>query len=92
MKVLLTGIMSVKSVRDGAHDMSATWSGRISAAVHHQHFFSFRLDLDVDGAGESGSGDEQRRRARRDAQNPFGGAFTMQETALATRVAGAAAD
>ena len=49
MKVGLTGIMSVKAEKD--HDPA---NGHMVApalsAVHHQHFFSFRLDLDVDGA------------------------------------------
>jgi primary-amine oxidase len=82
VKVLLTGIMSVKSVPNGAHDAYSHLVGPNTAAVHHQHFFSFRLDLDVDGPAnrivEMNSAS-----APAGAQNPFGGAFTMQETTLA---------
>jgi primary-amine oxidase len=82
VKVLLTGIMSVKSVPDGAHDPYSHLVGRNTAAVHHQHFFSYRLDLDVDGQWnrvvEMNSAS-----VPAGPQNPFGGAFTMQETPLA---------
>ncbi len=50
VKVLLTGIMSVKGVANGVHDPSGHMVARNLSAVHHQHFFSFRLDMDVDGA------------------------------------------
>ena len=49
--------------------------------MHHQHFFSFRLDMDVDG--------EANRVVEMNTlpvpagpQNPYGGAFTMQESVL----------
>src|SRR3954451_12326999 len=83
VKALLTGIMSVKSVADGQHDPYSHLVGKNTAAVHHQHFFNFRLDLDVDGAAnrivEMNSAPVP---AGKD--NPYGGAFTMQETTLAT--------
>ena len=83
VKVLLTGIMSVKSVPDGHHDPYSHMVGKNTAAVHHQHFFNFRLDLDVDGPAnrvlEMNSAPVP---AGKD--NPYGGAFTMQETALTT--------
>ena len=83
MRVLLTGIMSVKSVRDGVHEPSSHMVAKNIAAVHHQHFFSFRLDLDVDGQAnrvvEMNSAPVPAGK-----QNPYGGAFTMQETPLTT--------
>ncbi len=56
-----TGVAQVKAVasRDLASETSAadTAHGRLVAphtvAVHHDHFFSFRLDLDVDGPANS---------------------------------------
>jgi primary-amine oxidase len=82
VKVLLTGIMSVKSVPDGEHDPHSHIVGKNVAAVHHQHFFSFRLDMDVDGQSnrvvEMNSAP-----VPPGPKNPFGGAFTMEETLLA---------
>ena len=60
MRVLLTGIMSVKSVADGAHDPYSHMVGKNLAAVHHQHFFSFPPGYGCGRAGESRGGDEQR--------------------------------
>jgi primary-amine oxidase len=85
MRVLLTGIMSVKSVPDGVHDHYSHLVAKNTAAVHHQHFFSFRLDLDVDGQAnrvvEMNSAAVPAGKA-----NPYGGAFTMQETPLTTEL------
>jgi primary-amine oxidase len=60
MQVLLTGIMETKGV-DGApesHPPAADMAyGHLVEenllAVHHQHFFNFRLDMDVDGTKNS---------------------------------------
>jgi primary-amine oxidase len=82
VKALLTGIMSVKSVPNGAHDPYSHMVGPNTAAVHHQHFFSFRLDLDVDGPANR-LVEMNSAAVPAGAQNPFGGAFTMQETTLA---------
>ena len=83
MRVLLTGIMAVKVGRDGAHEPYSHLVAKNTAAVHHQHFFSFRLDLDVDGQAnrvvEMNSAPVPAGK-----QNPYGGAFTMQETPFAT--------
>jgi primary-amine oxidase len=83
MRVLLTGIMSVKGVAESAHDSSGHLVAKNLAAVHHQHFFSFRLDFDVDGVAN--------RLIEMNSvpipagpRNPYRGAFTMQETTLAT--------
>ncbi|HEY2017067.1 MAG TPA: primary-amine oxidase [Bryobacteraceae bacterium] len=83
MRVALTGIMSVKGVADGVHEMSSHLVAKNIAAVHHQHFFAFRLDMDVDGAAnrvvEMNSAP-----VPAGSKNPYGGAFTMEETPLAT--------
>jgi len=83
MRVSLTGIMSVKGVADGMHDPYSHIVAKNIAAVHHQHFFAFRLDLDVDGTAnrvvEMNSAP-----VAAGPQNPYGGAFTMQETVLST--------
>ena len=82
MRVALTGIMSVKGVPDGApHDPYSHLVAKNIAAVHHQHFFSFRLDMDVDGTMnrvvEMNSAP-----LPAGPRNPHGGAFTMEETVL----------
>ena len=58
MRAALTGIMAVKAVEDGAHDPHGHIIEKNIDAVHHQHFFSFRLDLDVDGTANTRGGDE----------------------------------
>jgi primary-amine oxidase len=81
MRVALTGIMAAKGTAGGAHDPYGHPVAKNLVAPHHQHFFTFRLDLDVDGQANrvvemnsspvpAGPG------------NPYGGAFTMAETAL----------
>jgi Cu2+-containing amine oxidase len=50
-RVLLTGVMTPKAVAANAPaDSVAQLVAPGTAAVHHQHFFNYRLDLDVDGA------------------------------------------
>jgi len=83
MLVSLTGIMSVKGVADAAHDPYGHLVAKNLSAVHHQHFFCFRLDMDVDGEAnrvvEMNSAP-----VAAGARNPYGGAFTMEETPLAS--------
>jgi primary-amine oxidase len=83
MQVDLTGIMSAKGVADGGHDPYGHLVAKNLVAVHHQHFFCFRLDMDVDG--------EVNRVVEMNSapvpagpRNPYGGAFTMEETPFAT--------
>jgi primary-amine oxidase len=85
MRVLLTGIMSVKSVPDGVHEASSHLVAKNTAAVHHQHFFSFRLDLDVDGQANRVI-EMNSAAVPAGKENPYGGAFTMQETSLTTEL------
>jgi primary-amine oxidase len=53
MSVSLTGIMTVKAAAAGGHESHGHRVAPDLEAVHHQHFFNFRLDMDVDGAGNS---------------------------------------
>ena len=55
MEMLLTGIMATKEVLPGSSHSES--HGHLVApdlaAVHHQHFFNFRIDMDVDGTSNS---------------------------------------
>jgi len=60
MRVLLTGIMETKGVdlasesqNPASHEGYGHLVDRNLLAVHHQHFFNFRLDMDVDGTRNS---------------------------------------
>lgn len=83
MKVVLTGIMSVKGVANGVHEPYGHMVAKNLAAVHHQHFFAFRLDMDVDGQ-ENRVMEMNSVPVPAGKANPYGGAFTMQETVLDT--------
>ncbi len=50
-------------------------------AVHHQHFFNFRLDLDVDGT-ENSVTELATEALPEGPENPDGNAFVMKETVL----------
>lgn len=85
MEALLTGIMSVKGVvaKTDQEHQHANHYGHLVApnieAVHHQHFFNFRLDLDVDGSGNNVV--EQNTMALPPGKkNPQNNAFVMNET------------
>jgi primary-amine oxidase len=87
MEALLTGVMSTKGVMpNAAHDNHAGYGHLVAdgvEAVHHQHFFNFRLDLDVDGT--SNTVVEQNTEALPPGKdNPYNNAFVMKETALKT--------
>ena len=54
MSVALTGIMTTKTVPVAdAHEEHGHRVAPDLEAVHHQHFFNFRLDMDVDGPANS---------------------------------------
>jgi primary-amine oxidase len=91
METLLTGFMETKAVAlkalpDAAHDHQGELVyGHLVAenllAVHHQHFFSFRLDMDIDGSQNSVV--EMNTEALPPGPaNPYLNAFTMKETVL----------
>jgi primary-amine oxidase len=89
MEVLLTGIMEPKGVtatkiheHDGpSHEHLVAPN---VAAVHHQHFLSFRLDLDVDGAAGNTVVEMNTEALPRSLKNPYGREFVVSETVLAT--------
>jgi len=83
VRVELTGIMAVKAV-EGRGDAYSHLVGKNTAAPHHQHFFTFRLDLDVDGAQGNRVVELNSVPAPAGKANPYGNAFTMQETPLHT--------
>jgi primary-amine oxidase len=88
MRVLLTGIMETKGVdmasetHGPAHE--TTYGHLVDKnllAVHHQHFFNFRLDMDVDGTKNSVA--EMNTEAESaNPGNPYKNAFVMKTTAL----------
>ena len=82
-RVSLTGIMAAKGEAAGAHDPYAHLVGKNLAAPHHQHFFTFRLDFDVDGAANRVM-EVNSQPVPPGPQNPYGNAFTMRETVLAS--------
>lgn len=82
-KVELTGIMAVKAIADNTHDPYGHTIAKNISAIHHQHFFSFRLDMDVDGQNNR----VVEMNSVADApgsKNPWGNAFQMRETDLRT--------
>jgi primary-amine oxidase len=83
VRVVLTGIMSVKGVEGHAHSPYSHLVAKNLAAVHHQHFFVFRLDMDVDGPANRVV-EMNSAAVPAGKQNPYGGAFTMTGTALTT--------
>jgi len=89
MEVLLTGIMQVKAIKPGSESEMGTSHGshghlvaKDLEAVHHQHFFNFRLDLDVDGANGNSVVEQNTESSPSGPGNPYGGAFVMKETLL----------
>ena len=88
MQVLLTGIMETKGVDLAAepdHHTPGAAHGHLVdrhlLAVHHQHFFNFRLDMDVDGTRNSVT--EMNTEAEAPSRsNPYKNAFVMKKTAL----------
>jgi primary-amine oxidase len=90
MEVGLTGYMDTKAVMLRkvpdtllAHESADLKYGDLVAenliAVHHQHFFNFRLDLDVDGTNNSVL-EMNTTALPHGPSNPFLNAFTMNET------------
>jgi primary-amine oxidase len=89
MEVLLTGIMVAKgtaATRIHEHD-GPSHEHLVApnvAAVHHQHFLSFRLDLDVDGAAGNSVVEMNTEALPQSDTNRYGREFVMSETILAT--------
>ncbi|MGH9712275.1 MAG: primary-amine oxidase [Candidatus Acidiferrales bacterium] len=88
MEVLLTGIMEPKGTAATKYHEHAgpTHEHLVApnvAAVHHQHFLSFRLDLDVDGAAGNSVVEMNTETVPTGLTNPYGREFVMNETVLA---------
>lgn len=86
MEALLTGIMSVKGVaaqKEEGHKHSTSFGHLVAPgieAVHHQHFFNFRLDLDIDGANENTVVEQNTSALPPGPNNPHNNAFAMTES------------
>jgi primary-amine oxidase len=87
LQAVLTGIMLTKGVRStsvAAEPMEGHFWHMIApnlGAVHHQHFFNFRLDFDIDGLSNSVS-EINTRALPSGPENPSLNAFVMEETPL----------
>jgi len=87
MEVILSGFVETKALPSTETPMkhyadlySHLLAGNL-AGVHHQHFFNFRLDMDVDSAANS-IVEQNVEPLPSSAANPYGNAFTMNETLL----------
>jgi primary-amine oxidase len=81
----MPGIMTVKGVANPmGHDENAYGHAVASGlvAVHHQHFFNFRLDMDVDGEAGNCVVEMNTESVPKGPANPYGNAFAMKETPL----------
>jgi primary-amine oxidase len=87
LQAVLTGIMLAKGVNATKADEHEGHVWHLVApnvaAVHHQHFFNFRLDFDVDGRA-NGVREINTRALPAGPDNPSLNAFVMDETALRT--------
>ncbi len=84
MRISLTGLMAVKGVASGVMSPFGHPVATNLEAIHHQHFFTFRLDLDVDGADHNRVVEVNDVAAPPGPANRYGGAFVMKETPLST--------
>jgi primary-amine oxidase len=83
MDVLLTGIMEPKALAvAGQHDAYGHLVTPDIEAVHHQHFFNFRLDLDVDGADDNSVVEMNTVPLPPAKDNPYHNAFVVEEQVL----------
>jgi primary-amine oxidase len=83
-RAVLTGVMAARGAAPGAHDSLAMPVAHGVAAVHHQHFFNYRLDLDVDGAAPNRVEELETRALDVGPGNPYGGGFGLRARVLAT--------
>jgi primary-amine oxidase len=85
MDVVLTGIMEPKALAAaGQHDAYGHLVAPDIEAVHHQHFFNFRLDLDVDGARDNSVVEMNTVPLPPGKENPYENAFVAREQVLRT--------
>lgn len=87
LETQLTGIMAARGIAEDENTPHHFTHGHKVApqveAVHHQHFFNFRLDFDVDGT-ENRLVEMNTQALPAGKHNPYNNAFTMQETVLRT--------
>jgi len=83
-RVLLTGVMASKGVTGTVPDSLAEPVAVGVAAVHHQHFFNYRLDLDVDGAMPNRVAAIETRPLAAGEANAHGGGFAEHRHTLST--------
>ena len=81
IKVSLTGIMLAKGVDEPLHEHYGHLVSENVVAIHHQHFFNFRLDFAVDGMNNSLL-EANSKTIPKSAENPAGNAFTHTKTIL----------
>jgi primary-amine oxidase len=88
-RALLTGVMTARGTlgTSGTRDSLAHAVARGLAAVHHQHFFNYRLDVDVDGAAPNEVRELETRALEPGPANRYGGGFAMYAQTLATESA-----
>jgi primary-amine oxidase len=89
MEAELTGIMAARGIDETENHSAHNGEGhghKVAPnveAVHHQHFFNFRLDMDVDGANNR-LVEMNTQASAAGPQNPHNNSFTMIETPLLT--------
>jgi primary-amine oxidase len=85
VEVLLTGIMSTKAVaaKPPAHDRGHQVAPQVEA-VHHQHFFNFRLDFDIEEPTGNSVVELNHEVVPADPAFPGRTALAMRETVLAS--------
>src|SRR4030095_4354941 len=49
-------------------------------AMHHQHFFVFRLDMDIDGSRDNSVMEMNSKQVPPGKDNPYGNAFYVEHT------------
>lgn len=84
METGMTGVMLAKGVVNAQSgvDLHAHAVEKTIEAVHHQHFFNFRLDMDVDNASNNSLIETNGVAMPEPSKNPYGNAFCMSETKL----------
>jgi primary-amine oxidase len=86
-EVRATGLMVTSYFPEGAQPPSGTLVDQRTYAPFHQHFIVARLDLDVDGPGNTVFACDSRALPV-SADNPYGLALVVRETALRTETEG----
>ncbi|MEI6159246.1 MAG: primary-amine oxidase, partial [Roseococcus sp.] len=86
-EVKATGIMNTAALSPGEAPRFGTMVAPGVYAHLHQHVFNMRLDMDVDGTANRVV-ELDTVTLPMDAENPYGNAFTLRETVLASEASG----